>query len=101
MNIIKSLIKRIESRLLETKKPCKSYATEEAAEKATSELAALVSLHLTKNQGNDVVPARYVVFYIESWGRWVGAIDMTELCSRKSFAGGYVGIASDADFYSY
>ena len=33
MNIIKDLLKRIEDRRVETKNPCKSYATEESADK--------------------------------------------------------------------
>jgi hypothetical protein len=39
------------------------------------------------------------VFYIEAWGRWVGAIDLTELKSRCNSTGGYLGICTG--FYTY
>lgn len=42
-NIIKSLAARIEERLTETKNPCKNYATEAAAEKATAAVALVLA----------------------------------------------------------
>lgn len=91
MNIIKSLISRIENRLQETKAPCKGYATEEAAEKASIELGKYWDLN---NQ-----PMRYVVFYVPSWGKWTAALDLTEMAGRKMFAGGYLG--NNKGFYTY
>lgn len=95
MNIIKDLTTRIEEYRTTNKNPCKNYATEAAAEKATVKAAQNAGSRLDKNSKS----ARYVVFYIESWGRWVGAIDMTELCSRSTFMGGYVG--PEDGFYSF
>ena len=46
-------------------------------------------------------PVRYIVFYNEAWGRWVGAIDISEIQTRADFKGGYLGIASYYNFYSY
>lgn len=104
-NIIKELEKRIEERRKETKNPCKSYATEEAAEKATLEMATkaaeLYSWSYISGGAKVVTPAKYVVFYIESWGRWVGAIDMTGLMLHHDFAGGYVGTIADKGFFTF
>ena len=47
----------------------------------------------------DAPTARYVVFFNEAWGRWVGAIDMTELLKRKNSTGGYLGVCTG--FYTY
>lgn len=96
MNVIKATIQNIESYRKTNKNPCKSYATEKAAELATSTLA-----EATANFFECTKPARYIVMYNEAWGRWVGAIDMTELMSRKEFAGGYLGFTSDWGFFSY
>ena len=60
MNTIKMLTGRIEQRLQETKQPCKNYATEEAAEKATAAIAKEVAEH------HHVDRADYLVFYIQS-----------------------------------
>lgn len=98
MNINKSLMTRIEQRLTETKNPCKNYATEAAAEKATSEVAMKAAEYFTI-EGNSVRSARYVVMYIPSWGRWIGAVDMTELLGRRTSTGGYLGICGD--FYTF
>lgn len=88
MNIIKSLTARIEDYRATNKQPCKNYATEAAAEKATSEIAAHAARYLT---GRDNEPsAQYIVFYVEAWGRWVGCVNMSELLTRKG-AGGYIG----------
>lgn len=88
MNVIKTLQLRIAARLLETKNPCKSYATEEAADAAMHKKAALAAKLLAESD----MPARYVVFYVEAMGRWVGAVDFTELLARKTAVGGYLGI---------
>ena len=96
MNIIKHLIKRIEDYRKTNKQPCKNYATEERAEKATKKVAKLCQEHLDLEQ-----PIRYVVFYNEAWGRWVGAINLSEVNTRSDFRGGYMGIASYYKFYSY
>lgn len=95
MNIIENLIERIEEYRATNKQPCKSYATQQAAEKATKAAAAAAGLYFDRN----AQPARYVVFYNEAWGRWVGAIDYSELFQRKTCTGGYVGAISG--FYTY
>lgn len=86
-NLITELTARIEDYRATNKQPCKNYATEDAAEKATAKAAKRAAVYLTNNE--DAEPARYVVFYIEAWGRWVGCLDFTELLRRKG-AGGYV-----------
>ena len=96
MNIIENLIERIEKRREETKQPCKNYATKEKAEKATKKLAKFCGVYFDVAE-----PARYVVFYNEAWGRWIGAIDMGEMMSRSDFRGGHIGICSHYNFYSY
>lgn len=78
--------------------PCKSYATEAAAERATKKVALACAKHIHCDE--NARSARYVVFFNEAWGRWVGAIDISEVLSRQN-TGGYVGVASSHGFYSY
>ena len=89
MNLVTSLIARIEEYRKTNAVPCKNYATEQAAEKATASAAYQAAQYLV---GKDADPARYLVIYNPAWGRWVGALDFTELLSRPG-AGGYVGCA--------
>lgn len=96
MNIITSLIARIEDYRTTNKNPCKNYATEAAAEKA-AQLMAQAALKML-GAPNDQQPVRYVVFLVPAWGRWVYALDFSELLSRKG-AGGPVG--SFTDFFSF
>lgn len=95
MNIVKSLIARIEEYRATNKNPCKNYATEAAteaaAEKATAQMAQDVANYFHKERGVEARPAQYVVIYNEAWGRWVGAINMSELIQRSSSTGGYLG----------
>lgn len=95
MNIIETLVARIEEYRLTNKQPCKNYATKAAAEKATAAAAAAAGKYFDRN----AQPARYVVFYNPAWGRWVGAMDYNELFQRKTCTGGYVGAISG--FYTY
>ena len=99
MNVIKFLTARIEEYRATNKNPCKNYATEAAAEKATAKMAQDAANYFNKQQGVEARPARYVVFYVEAWGRWVGAIDLTELQYRKNSTGGYLGFCTG--FYVY
>ena len=95
MNVISTVKSRILKRAQETKKPCKMYKSEAAADKATAVVAENVgSIHETHS-------ARYVVFYIDDLKAWVGAIDLTECLNRPKAAGGYVGYAAHAGFYTY
>ena len=95
MNVIKDIETRIEKYRKSNKNPCKSYATEGAAEKATAKIAELVG------KEHETHSARYVVFYIEAWGRWVGAVDLNEVISRPDSNGGYLGLAASKGFYTY
>lgn len=95
MNIIKSLQQRISERLQETKNPCKNYKTEEACEKATAKVAALVGEH------HETDPANYVVFFHKELGAWVGAIDINGTVNRYNACGGYVGLAGEKGFYTF
>jgi hypothetical protein len=95
MNIIESLIARIEEYRLTNKQPCKNYATQQAAEKAVAKAAAAAGKYFDRD-GN---APRYVVFFVPAWGRWVGAMDYTELFRRGTCMGGYVGAITG--FYTY
>lgn len=95
MNITQNLIARIEEYRATNKNPCKNYATEAAAEKATAAAAAKAGTYFDLNGTS----ARYVVFFNEAWGRWVGAMDYSELLSRKTARGGYIGAITG--FYTY
>ena len=95
MNIITDLTNRIEEYRTTNKNPCKNYATESAAEKATAKAAQNFGNRLDR-EGKS---ARYVVFYVEAWGRWVGAIDAGEVYHRSTFMSGYVG--PEEGFYSF
>lgn len=92
MNIVTSLIVRIEDYRSTNKQPCKNYASEAAAAKATKAAAERALKILGAH--NDSKPVGYLVFYVPAWGRWVGALNFSELLSRKG-AGGYVGCCSD------
>ena len=99
MNIIASLTARIEDYRTTNKQPCKNYATEAAAEKATAAMAQAAADYFDMARLTGTRPARYVVFYNEAWGRWVGAIDLTELLQRKTSTGGYLGYCKG--FYTF
>jgi hypothetical protein len=99
MNIIASLTARIEDYRATNKQPCKNYATEAAAEKATAAMAQAAADYFDMARLTGTRPARYVVFYNEAWGRWVGAIDLTELLQRKTSTGGYLGYCKG--FYTF
>lgn len=98
MNIIETLIARIEDYRLENKNPCKNYATKENAEKATSQMAKECGEYFAKDKSH-AYPAHYVVFYVPAWGRWVGAINITEMVNRPSSTGGYLGFCTG--FYTW
>jgi hypothetical protein len=95
MNITQNLIARIEEYRATNKNPCKNYITEAAAEKATSLAASKAGIYFDI----DGESARYVVFFNEAWGRWVGAMDYKELMSRKTARGGYIGAITG--FFTY
>ena len=95
MNIIETLTARIEDYRLTNKQPCKNYTTKEAAEKALTAASARAGVYFDQNKES----ARYVVFFIPAWNRWVGAMDYTEMFRRKTCMGGYVGAISG--FYTY
>lgn len=88
MNVIHSLISRIESYLTETKSPCKTYASEASAEKAMTKYSEQAGKYFDR----DGKPARFVIFYIPAMGRWAGALDYTELFGRRNATGGYLGL---------
>lgn len=97
MNIIESLVKRIESRLLETKNACKTYATEDKAVKVADEFSKKLGSYFDSTGR----ASRYVIVFIPSLNRYTPAFDYSELFSRNTSKGGYVGVASDAGFYSF
>jgi hypothetical protein len=101
MNLIKNLTARIEETRKENKNPCKNYTTEAAAEKATLEMATICAAHFDRDQRGleNVLPAAYVVFYNEAWGRWVGCINLSEVLNRSTSTGGYLGVCKG--FYTW
>jgi hypothetical protein len=101
VNQIDSLIARVEDYRSTNKNPCKSYKTKAAAEKATAEVAQLAANHFAVLRNINAVPARYMVVYVPAWGRYIGAIDLTELLARPSSTGGYLGVCSARGFFSY
>jgi hypothetical protein len=92
MNIIQSILERVEARRKENQNPCKNFATKKNAEKATKKMSEIMGNRF------DTEPARYIVIYNDAWGRWIGAIDMSEMLSRNLRRGGY-GVTTG--FYSY
>jgi hypothetical protein len=94
-NIIKTLTARIEEYRATNKQPCKNYATEAAAEKATAAAAEAAGRYFAE----DGKSARYVVFFIPAWNRWVGCMDYSEMFSRSTAKGGYIGAITG--FYTY
>lgn len=98
-NIINSLKTRmITARGTNKAFPCKTYATEAAAEKATAKLADEVKFCFDPTTEASV---DYVVFYIAEWDRWVGAINQTEVFSRPTCGGGYVGLVGSKGFFAW
>lgn len=98
-NVITNLTARIEEYRAENKNPCKNYATEASAEKATAKMAKDAAVHFNAKGDKGAREANYVVFYIEAWGRWVGCIDMSELLRRPETTGGYLGFCTG--FFTY
>jgi len=98
-NIINDLTARIEAYRKENKNPCKNYATQAAAEKATAAMAQHAATHFDRDQRKDAPMADYVVFYVEAWGRWVGCINLSELIRRPNSTGGYLGVCTG--FYTW
>jgi hypothetical protein len=101
MDIITSLTARIEEYRATNKQPCKNYSTRDAAEKATAKMAQMAATYFDKANSADARPARYVVFFNEAWGRWVGAVDLSEVLQRSTSTGGYLGVCSSKGFFSY
>lgn len=97
MNIIDNLITRVEEYRATNANPCKNYKTQAAAEKATALVAKLAGRHFDR-AGNE---AEYVVVYNAAWGRWIGAVNLNELVNRKTSVGGYLGVVSQAGFFTY
>lgn len=99
MNVVTTLIARIEDCRKTNKAPCKSYATEAAAEKATAKMAQRAATYFDSNNRVDAPSANYIVFFVPSWGRWVGAIDINDLIRRSNSTGGFLGICTG--FFTY
>jgi len=99
MNIETSIIDRVTSRYSENKNPCKSYKTKEAADRATMQAALEMADEFTSQSACEKIPARYILVFIPAMGRWVGALDMTEMLRRSTSQGGYLGVCKG--FYKY
>lgn len=106
MNIVKDLVARIEKRLTETKKPCKLYATEAAAEKVAEDEAKFLAVYFSRYtfsepEAEHVRPARYVVVHIPSVNRWAIGLDQTEVMGRRDSVGGYAMIMAERGIYTF
>lgn len=99
-NVIAATTARIERRMTETKTPCKFYQTQAAADKAAAKMAVKGANYFAINANGQAAPARYVTFEVKNLG-WVAAFDLTELMSRKTMSGGYIGIFAVAGFFCY
>jgi hypothetical protein len=80
-----------------TQMPCEDFydTIKEAAEKALIAASAKAGAYFDQNG----TPARHVVFFIEAWGRWVGAMDYSEMFKRSTANGGYIGAITG--FFTY
>jgi len=94
-SIIANLTARIEEYRATNKNPCKSYATETAAERAAKKLAQEVATYFDKQGRADAPPADYVVFFIPAWGRWVFCVNQSALLNRANSTGGYLGFCGN------
>jgi len=94
MNIIKNLIDRVESYYATNKKPCKSYVSEEGAEKAAQQAAIKIADYF--NEKSEHVD--YVVFFVPAMNRWTVAFHISPLIRKH---GGYVGISSELGYFSF
>jgi len=102
MNITSKLLQRINDRLTETKTPCKLYKSYENADKAGKKVAARSALHFTPCSAEvvaNVEATHYLVVFIPSIRKYTVCFDLTELVSRRTTSGGYLGICGD--FYTY
>ena len=95
-NIVTSVVARIEARLTETKNACKTYKTEEAADKVGAKYAKIVADHHMCKQ-----PAKYVVIYVPSIQRFTPAFDLNELIRRPESTGGYIGLLAQHGFFTF
>ena len=94
-----TIIANIEAVRVDYKNPCKSYATKQAAEKATAAMSQRVATYLDKHNSAEARPANYLVAFNEAWGRWVGGIDLTGLLRRDTSTGGHLGFCTG--FFTY
>lgn len=94
-NVIQSIIDRIENYRATNKSPCKSYATQRAAELAADKYAAKIGAYFSDNEKER---PDYLVFFNPAWGRYCVAFNITPLLNKY---GGYGGIASYYGFFNY
>lgn len=93
MNIQQSVLNRINERLTETKKPCKTYKSAEAAEKAAQKLAEKVSGEYQVDFTCD-----YLIIFIPAMERWTAAFDASKFIHRIG-GGCYLGMFAHYGFY--
>lgn len=95
MNIVESVVARIEDRLLETKNPCKLYKTKDRAEAMGKKLSEEMGRYFGTH------PAQYIVVYVPSVDRYTPAFNINEIVSRPDALGGYVGAIADKGFFQF
>lgn len=106
MNLVKDLVVRIEKRLTQTKRPCKLFSTEAKAEAVAEKEAKYLAVYFSRHSMSDaeaenIRPARYLIVYIPSVGKYAIGFDQTEVMARSTSTGGYVGVMSDRGFYTF
>lgn len=102
-NLNQDLINRVTESYRTNKRPCKMYATQAAAEKATAIAAQNVANHFYgarhSNPGVNARPANWIVVFVPAAQKWVGGIQLSEVLYRSDSTGGYLGV--EMGFYKF
>lgn len=102
-NLNQDLINRVTETYQTNKKPCKMYATQAAAEKATAIAAQNVANSFYAPRLNNpeatAKPANWIVVFVPAAQKWVGGIQLSEVLSRPDSTGGYLGV--EMGFYKF
>ena len=89
MDITKTLVSRVSEYYKTNKKPCKSYATIERAEKEAASIAEKAASYF---QVDDV---DYIVFFVPVMGRYCIGFNMQKVISSKTGGGGFIGFCGN------
>lgn len=95
-----NLITRITAEIIEqrgSKKgfPCKTFATQAAADVAGAAMAEMVREHFAPASQRE---CDFISFRVDAWDRWVVVIFQSEVMQRPGSQGGYICIATSKGF---